>query len=108
MRRIEAEIERLKSSGAVYEHSGVSLCISTPGARPGKVRRDRQYHLRSRETIFDGKKSRYIKAREVDDYRAQIERRRKLDKFEKQKQKVVAKIEATALKAEAMGLVVPD
>ena len=89
LKRIEIEIEHIKASGTVYEHSSVSICTSTPGARPGKIRNDKQYHLRSREAIFNGKKSRYIKAGEVEDYRAQIERRRSLDKLEKRKQKLL-------------------
>ena len=108
LQHIENQIQALHDSGEVFPFARFWVSASTPGAKPGEVPHRKQFHIRSRQPVFNGKKSRYLKATEVGDIRAQIARRRSLDLLIKQREAVRKEIETIRKTAEHLGLIVPD
>lgn len=66
-----------------------------------------QYQLRSRQPIFDGKKSRYLKVSELKAVKEAIERGRELTNLERQLQQFDTRIAKITLIAQQNGLSIP-
>ena len=110
-RQLKSELEELAAEVSsireqvYYQQAWVGECRPSGNAR-GRV--STQYQLRSRQSLFDGKKSRYLKASEVPAARAAVERGRRLLQLEQQLQsgrRQLADIEKVAQK---LGLSLPS
>jgi len=103
-KNLKAQLEKLESEAQQiraqehYLRAWVGKSLPSGNAR-GVV--SAQYQLRSRQPIFNGKKSRYLRASEVTEAKVAVARGRQLLQLEQQAKKVRAKlikIEQTAVK----------
>ncbi|MBE9100266.1 hypothetical protein [Vacuolonema iberomarrocanum] len=98
-------LETLKTEKQQLEDQGMVLfdCWIAE-SKPGGTARTKKahYQLRSRQPLFAGKKSKYLKVDEVGEYQAAIARGKAIRQLEKQiaaLQRRVERIEAIALEA---------
>lgn len=78
---LETERQQLLAGGAILHDCWVGR--SVPGGTASANAKP-HYQLRSRQAIFNGRKSQYLSALEVEDVNAQIARGRQLKKIDKQ------------------------
>ncbi|HEY9628074.1 MAG TPA: DNA N-6-adenine-methyltransferase [Coleofasciculaceae cyanobacterium] len=100
---LEAEISRVRTVEH-YRDAWVGECRPAGSAR-GQV--SKQYQLRSRQAIFNGKKSRYLKASEVAKAKAAVEWGRKLAQLEREVEQVRSQITRAERVASEHGLALP-
>lgn len=100
---LESRIREIKAK-PYFQDAWVGQCHSGGNAR-GNVAT--QYQLRSRQSIFNGKKSCYVKVNELEEARAAVKRGRELKKLERQLEQVNAQITRITLIAERTGLSMP-
>jgi hypothetical protein len=94
-KKLKAHLEKLEAEASQirvqehYLHAWVGK--SLPSGNAGGVA-SAQYQLRSRQPIFNGKKSRYLKASELIGAKVAVEQGRQLLQLEQQIKKVRAKL----------------
>jgi hypothetical protein len=90
---LKAERTRISTEGEVLLDCWVAQSSAGGTARTGK----RYWQVRSRNPIFDGKKSKYLKASEVAEYEAAIARGKRIKALGKEIEKLqqrLSKVEA--------------
>lgn len=100
---LEARIREIKAE-SYFQNAWVGQCRSGGNAR-GSIAT--QYQLRSRQAIFGGKKSRYLKATELEEARTAVHRGRELKNLERRLKQVNAQITEITLIAKQNGLSIP-
>lgn len=102
---LEEQSRAIKAKGDIL--TGCSIDSSKPRGNASKGA-SLQYRLRFREPQADGKKSRYLKSDEVAPARDAIVRAKRLAKVERRRTAVAQQLEAIAVRATALGLVMPE
>jgi hypothetical protein len=100
---LEARIREIKAE-PYFQDAWVGQCRSGGNAR-GRIAT--QYQLRSRQAIFEGKKSCYLKATELEEARTAVRRGRELKSLERRLRQVNAQITEITLIAKQNGLSMP-
>lgn len=91
LEKIQSDLKTLTAQRAQITEAGWSLqhCWLTQSKPGGTARTDHKYwQVRSRQPLFDGKTVKHLKADEVEDYRAAIERGRQLQQIDRQIKKL--------------------
>lgn len=91
LEKIQSDLEALIAQRAQITEAGWSLqhCWLTQSKPGGTARTDHKYwQVRSRQPIFNGKTVKHLKADEVEDYKAAIERGRQLQQIDRQIKKL--------------------
>ncbi len=100
---LESRIKEIKAQPH-FQNAWIGQCRSGGNAR-GNV--TTQYQLRSRQPIFDGKKSRYLKTYQLQEAKMAIERGRELTNLELRLKQVKTQLTRIALIANQNGLPLP-